>query len=96
MSEQKQQMSQSGGQPGQQTAKRKPFLRRYGAFFILLAAGVAAGFALPDIGQKALTNTLSSVREMLSVLPPIFILLGLLDVWVDRTTMMSSPARARA
>jgi hypothetical protein len=25
---------------------------------------------------------------MLSVLPPIFILLGLLDVWVDRATMM--------
>ncbi|MPM71975.1 hypothetical protein SDC9_118947 [bioreactor metagenome] len=25
---------------------------------------------------------------MLSVLPPIFVLLGLLDVWVDRVTMM--------
>ena len=29
-----------------------------------------------------------SFQEMLSVLPPIFILLGLLDVWVDRATMI--------
>ena len=88
MSEQKQQMNQAGGTPGQPMQQRKPFLKRYGTFFILLAAGVAAGFALPEIGQKALNNTLGSFREMLSVLPPIFILLGLLDVWVDRATMM--------
>ncbi|NLI54136.1 MAG: permease [Clostridiales bacterium] len=68
--------------------KRKSFLKRYGTFFILLAVGVAAGLIFPSIGQKALSNTLDNFKEMLSVLPPIFILLGLLDVWVDRTTMM--------
>jgi uncharacterized membrane protein YraQ (UPF0718 family) len=29
-----------------------------------------------------------NLMEMLSVLPPIFVLLGLLDVWVDRATMI--------
>lgn len=71
-----------GGQP------QKPFLRRYGAFFLLLIAAVVTGFVLPDLGKTALNNTIGSFKEMLSVLPPIFILLGLLDVWVDRATMI--------
>ena len=66
----------------------KSFLKRYGAFFLLLAAGVATGLLLPEIGKKCLDLTLQNVKEMLSVLPPIFVLLGLLDVWVDRATMM--------
>ena len=39
-------------------------------------------------GSAALTITLSSFKEMLLVLPPIFIMLGLLDVWVPRETMV--------
>lgn len=66
----------------------KSFLKRYGAFFLLLAAGVATGLLLPEIGKKSLDLTLQNIKEMLSVLPPIFVLLGLLDVWVDRATMM--------
>lgn len=78
----------AGGKPDSKDPAGKSFFRRYGAFFLLLAAGVAAGFLLPEIGEKALNNTLSNLKEMLSVLPPIFILLGLLDVWVDRATMV--------
>ena len=74
--------------PDQPVSRWKAFFKRYGAFFILLAAGVVAGLLLPEIGKKAIDNTLGSFKEMLSVLPPIFILLGLLDVWVDRATMM--------
>ena len=74
--------------PDQPVSQWKAFFKRYGAFFILLAAGVVAGLLLPEIGKKAIDNTLGSFKEMLSVLPPIFILLGLLDVWVDRATMM--------
>lgn len=32
--------------------------------------------------------TWSNMLEMLSVIPPVFILLGLLDVWVQRETMI--------
>lgn len=68
--------------------KAKVFFRRYGAFLVLLAAGAATGLILPEVGRKSLELTLSNMKEMLSVLPPIFILIGLLDVWVDRATMM--------
>ena len=77
--------SKNAGMPGNQ---KQPFLKRYGAFFLLLIAGTVTGLLLPDLGKLALNNTLGSLKEMLSVLPPIFILLGLLDVWVDRATMM--------
>ena len=93
MSEQIKQMNTNqqganGGQPEQPVSKTKAFFKRYGAFFLLLVAGAVTGLILPEIGQKALNNTIGSFKEMLSVLPPIFILLGLLDVWVDRATMM--------
>ncbi|MPN16914.1 hypothetical protein SDC9_164262 [bioreactor metagenome] len=78
----------AGKMPTQPGNQKKPFLKRYGAFFLLLIAGVIAGLVLPDLGKTALNNTLGSLKEMLSVLPPIFVLLGLLDVWVDRATMI--------
>lgn len=41
-----------------------------------------------QLGLKALTITGNSIKEMLLVIPPVFILLGLLDVWVPRETMI--------
>ena len=66
----------------------KDFIKRYRVFLLLLAANVAVGLALPDIGWKSLDLTKQNLLEMLSVIPPIFVLLGLLDVWVDRATMI--------
>ena len=84
---------QNPSQPGNMSNQKQPFLKRYGAFFLLLLAGVVAGLVLPDLGKTALNNVLGSFKEMLSVLPPIFILLGLLDVWVDRATMIKYTGR---
>lgn len=66
----------------------KKFLKRYGIFLILLAVNIAVGVIWPEIGLKSLDLSKSNLLEMLSVLPPIFVLLGLLDVWVDRAAMM--------
>jgi len=41
-----------------------------------------------DFGKESLSVTVFSLKEMLSVIPPIFVLLGLLDVWVPRETMV--------
>lgn len=41
-----------------------------------------------DIGLKAIDTIKFSFKEMMMVLPPIFILLGLLDVWVPKNTMV--------
>ena len=66
----------------------KKFLKRYGLFLVLLAVNITVGIIWPKIGLKSLDLTKSNLLEMLSVLPPIFVLLGLLDVWVDRAAMI--------
>jgi len=64
------------------------FLKRY-RFALAAAAGLAvlSGVNL-GLGKKAVTTVAYSLREMLLVIPPIFVLLGLLDVWVPRETMI--------
>ena len=66
----------------------KAFLKKYRVFLLLILINIIVGIALPDIGLKSLSLTMQNFLEMISVIPPIFILLGLLDVWVDRATMM--------
>jgi len=66
----------------------KAFLKRYKVFLLLILVNVIIGFIMPDIGLNSVSITLQNFMEMISVIPPIFILLGLLDVWVDRATMM--------
>ncbi len=62
-------------------------------FLALFGVNVALVFLNPSIGRTALAITGDNVLEMLSFLPPIFVLLGLLDVWVDRETMMKYMGR---
>lgn len=62
--------------------------RRYWFFVLLLFINIAFLFIIPDIGTKSFQLTWQNLLEMLSVVPPIFILLGLLDVWVKRETMI--------
>ncbi len=63
-------------------------VRRYRAFLLLAVVYAVVGALWPKIGLQALRVTGQNVLEMLAVIPPVFILLGLLDVWVDRQTMM--------
>lgn len=66
----------------------KNILKRYWIFLLLLIVNVVIGLIFPEIGKRSLEISKQNVIEMLLVIPPIFILLGLLDVWVDRTTMV--------
>jgi uncharacterized membrane protein YraQ (UPF0718 family) len=63
-------------------------LKRYKWFIALAVINILIIVIFPAIGQKSLELTWSNTLEMLSVIPPIFILLGLLDVWVQRETMI--------
>jgi uncharacterized membrane protein YraQ (UPF0718 family) len=65
-----------------------PVLKRYRA--ALLAAAAFLGFELlvPELAPKAASSLLVQTRNMALVVPPIFLLLGLLDVWVPRETLM--------
>lgn len=66
----------------------KAFVKRYRIFLLLLLVNIAVGLLLPEIGLRSAKLTLQNFVEMISVIPPIFVMLGLLDVWVDRATMM--------
>ncbi|WP_017413765.1 permease [Clostridium tunisiense] len=64
------------------------FMKRYKTFIILFIVNLILLFAYPTIGKEAFRITGKNMIEMLSVIPPIFVLLGLLDVWVKKETMM--------
>lgn len=66
----------------------KNFLKRYRFSLAMVAVISALKLAFPDVGAVALDTVGYSFKEMLSVIPPVFVLLGLLDVWVPRETMM--------
>lgn len=63
-------------------------IKRY-RFFITGVVILVLLFLLNNkIGIKATLITVSSIKEMILVIPPIFILLGLLDVWIKKETMI--------
>jgi len=66
----------------------KEFIKRYKFALLLMLIDLSIIVLYPSVGQRSFEITWSSTLEMLSVLPPIFILLGLLDVWVERDTMI--------
>ncbi len=63
-------------------------IKRYKFFIIAIIALIILFFINKDIGMKALITTGYSLKEMALIFPPICILLGLLDVWVPRDTMI--------
>ncbi|WP_273479182.1 permease, partial [Acetivibrio straminisolvens] len=58
--------------------------------FFLVTIGIIGIITLINrsIGLKAIGVAGYSFKEMALVIPPVFILLGLLDVWVPRETMV--------
>ncbi len=82
-----------------QNAKKgfKFYAKRYAfsAVMVVVLAVLAIFFPViqlggqtKELGSVALGTTLFSFKEMLLVIPPIFVMLGLLDVWVPRETMV--------
>jgi len=63
-------------------------LKRYIFFVLLLLINILVLIIYPEVGRKSFSITWNNTIEMLLVIPPIFILLGLLDVWVERETMI--------
>lgn len=41
-----------------------------------------------ELGKDAFNRAVSTIKEMILIIPPIFILMGLLDVWVPKETMV--------
>lgn len=66
----------------------KAFLKRYRFFILMLSISFVILIVSPETGGHVFQLTGDNLLEMASVLPPIFVLLGLLDVWVQRETMV--------
>ncbi|MBK5201957.1 MAG: permease [Spirochaetaceae bacterium] len=63
-------------------------LKKYISFIIFVIINIIVGIIYPEIGKSSIKITQSNLFTILSVIPPIFVLLGLLDVWVERATMI--------
>jgi uncharacterized membrane protein YraQ (UPF0718 family) len=68
--------------------KQMLMLKRYRFFIIMLVATLIILAVNQELGTRIYSMSVDSVFEMLGVLPPIFILIGLLDVWVKKETMV--------
>lgn len=66
----------------------KTILKRYRTFIIVSIAILVFTIFNFELGMKALNITAYSFKEMVLVIPPIFVLLGLLDIWVPREIMI--------
>ena len=66
----------------------KKIIKRYRAFIITAAASGVFALINHQIGLKALSISAYQFQQMLFVIPPVFVLLGLLDVWVPREKMI--------
>lgn len=63
-------------------------LKRYQFFFILLLGLLIIAFINQSIAMNAVQITGKSILDMLFLLPPIFILVGLLDQWVKKESLI--------
>jgi uncharacterized membrane protein YraQ (UPF0718 family) len=63
-------------------------IKKYSLFILASLVIIVLYFVNKEIGLKAVETVRVSSKEMIFILPPVFILLGLLDVWVPRDTMV--------
>lgn len=66
----------------------KKLIKRYLFFIIMFFILIFITIFNKELGLKSFSIALSSFKQMILVLPPIMMLLGLMDIWVPRETMM--------
>jgi len=63
-------------------------IKRYRPLLVILVIGILVYIFLPENGDKATRTIVYSLKEMAMIIPPIFILLGFLDVFVPKETII--------
>ena len=63
-------------------------IKRYKFFIAVTVSLIILFFINYQAGIKAVEITAFSFKKMILIIPPIFILLGLLDTWVPKATMV--------
>ena len=68
---------------------QKPgLLKQYGFLLFSIALAMLCWFMDSERAEHGLALAADGIVDMLGFLPPIFVLLGLFDVWVDRETVI--------
>lgn len=68
--------------------KSMEILKQYRFLLVMIVVTLVILAVKPALGIKIYGAALENILGMLGVLPPIFILIGLLDVWVKKETMV--------
>jgi uncharacterized membrane protein YraQ (UPF0718 family) len=66
-------------------------MKKIKPYLLLIAVAMADLLIVsynPSLGLKILSGTGGHILQMLAIIPPIFVLIGLLDVWVPREKFM--------
>lgn len=63
-------------------------IKRYKVFILSIFVLILLFIFKEDFALTAINNAKASFIQMLSVLPPIMILLGLIDAWISRETLI--------
>ncbi len=71
----------------------RKFVKRYGFFIAALSAAFLILIFNRQTGKKTFSIAEDSFVQMLEVLPPIMVMLGLMDEWVSRETMIKYMGR---
>lgn len=66
----------------------KELLKRYKFFLGTIVLVALIAIINRNLGLRAFGIAVSSFKEMAMVIPPVFLLLGLLDVWVPKEVMV--------
>lgn len=66
----------------------KKLAMRYKFFIVCFVLTLLLTIINKDLGLKSFNTAFYSFKQMLLVLPPIMILLGLMDVWIPRESMI--------
>lgn len=67
---------------------KKQTLKRYRMVIMMIMVYTFIYFGFKPLFVPAVNGSMNSLIELLIVVPPIFVLIGLLDVWVEREKMM--------
>ncbi|MCL4440302.1 MAG: permease [Firmicutes bacterium] len=59
-------------------------LKKYSLFILVVIVDFLLQWKAPDMGSMAVKSSIDYLVEMFLFIPPIFVLVGLLDVWVPR------------
>ena len=59
-------------------------LKKYRLFLVIMAIDLALGLINPTLAALAVKNSAEFILEVLAIVPPVMVLMGVLDVWLPR------------